>query len=197
MKKLLVASANQGKVREIQALLQDFQINLLTPEDLGLLVYVTGDGLSYADNAAKKAIIFARASGMLTLSDDSGLEVEDLGGAPGIFSARYAPQLGATDSDRRVYLLHQLSPYPRPWAARFHCTVALASPDGAVHFSEGVCQGEIIPQERGMNGFGYDPIFLIPELGRTMAELNMEEKNRLSHRAQAVLAIQPLLLSLL
>ena len=134
---------------------------------------------------------------MLTLSDDSGLEVEDLGGAPGIFSARYAPQLGATDSDRRVYLLHQLSPYPRPWAARFHCTVALASPDGAVHFSEGVCQGEIIPQERGMNGFGYDPIFLIPELGRTMAELNMEEKNRLSHRAQAVLAIQPLLLSLL
>ena len=197
MKKLLVASSNQGKVREIQALLQDFQINLLTPEDLGLLVYVTEDGLSYADNAAKKAIIFARASGMLTLSDDSGLEVEDLGGAPGIFSARYAPQLGATDSDRRVYLLHQLSPYPRPWAARFHCTVALASPDGAVHFSEGVCQGEIIPQERGMNGFGYDPIFLIPELGRTMAELNMEEKNRLSHRAQAVVAIQPLLLSLL
>jgi len=197
MKKLLVASSNQGQVREIQALLQDFQINLLTPEDLGLLVYVTEDGLSYADNAAKKAIIFARASGMLTLSDDSGLEVEDLGGAPGIFSARYAPQLGATDSDRRVYLLHQLSPYPRPWAARFHCTVALASPDGAVHFSEGVCQGEIIPQERGMNGFGYDPIFLIPELGRTMAELNMEEKNRLSHRAQAVVAIQPLLLSLL
>jgi XTP/dITP diphosphohydrolase len=131
------------------------------------------------------------------MSDDSGLEVEVLSGAPGIFSARYAPRLGATDADRRAYLLQQLSSYPRPWTARFHCTVALASPDGAVHFSEGICQGEIIPQERGMNGFGYDPIFLIPELGRTMAELDMKEKNRLSHRAQAVLAIKPVILSLL
>jgi len=197
MKKLLVASANHGKVREIQALLQDIPITLLTPEDLYLFIDVKEDGLTYAENAAKKAQIFARASGMLTVSDDSGLEVEVLNGAPGIISARYSPQLGATDTDRRIYLLQQLSPYPRPWAARFHCTVALASPEGAVHFSEGICQGEIIPQERGMNGFGYDPIFLIPEIGRTMAELDMEEKNRLSHRAQAVLAIRPVLLSLL
>lgn len=197
MKKMLVASANQGKVREIQALLQDIQIYLFTPEDLDLLIDVKEDGLTYAENAAKKAQIFARASGMLTLSDDSGLEVEVLNGAPGIFSARYAPQLGAKDSDRRIYLLHQLSAYPRPWVARFHCTVALATPDGTVHFSEGFCQGEIIPQERGMNGFGYDPIFLIPELGRTMAELDLEEKNRRSHRAQAVVAIRPVLLSLL
>ena len=197
MKKLLVASANQGKVREIQALLQDIPITLLTLEDLYLIIDVNEDGLTYAENAAKKAQIFARASGMLTVSDDSGLEVEVLNGAPGIISARYSPQLGATDTDRRIYLLQQLSPYPRPWAARFHCTVALASPEGAVHFSEGICQGEIIPQERGMNGFGYDPIFLIPEIGRTMAELDMEEKNRLSHRAQAVLAIRPVLLSVL
>ena len=197
MKKLLVASANHGKVREIQALLQDIPITLLTLEDLYLIIDVNEDGLTYAENAAKKAQIFARASGMLTVSDDSGLEVEVLNGAPGIISARYSPQLGATDTDRRIYLLQQLSPYPRPWAARFHCTVALASPEGAVHFSEGICQGEIIPQERGMNGFGYDPIFLIPEIGRTMAELDMEEKNRLSHRAQAVLAIRPVLLSLL
>ena len=197
MKELLVATANQGKVREIRALLQDIRINLLTPEDLNLFIDVKEDGLTYAENASKKAQIFARASGMLTMSDDSGLEVEVLNGAPGIFSARYAPQVGPTDADRRVYLLQQLSPYPRPWVARFHCLVALASPDGAVHFSEGVCQGEITPQERGMNGFGYDPIFLIPELGRTMAELDMNEKNRLSHRAQAVLAIRPVLLSLL
>jgi len=197
MKKLLLASANQGKIREIRALLQNVQINLFTLEEVNLLNDIKEDGLTYAENAAKKARIFARASGMLTMSDDSGLEVEVLYGAPGIFSARYAPQLGASDADRRIYLLHQLSSYSRPWAARFHCTVALASPDGAVHFSEGVCQGEIIPQERGLKGFGYDPIFLIPELGRTMAELDLEEKNRRSHRAQAVLAIRPVLLSLL
>jgi XTP/dITP diphosphohydrolase len=197
MKKLLVASANQGKVREIQALLQDIDLDSFTPEDLHLFTDVEEDGVTYAENAAKKALFFARTSGMLTLSDDSGLEVEVLNGAPGIFSARYAPQLGATDADRRVYLLQQLSPYPRPWAARFHCTVALASPDGTVHLSEGVCQGEIIPQERGANGFGYDPIFLIPELGRTMAEMDMEMKNRLSHRGKAILAIRPMLLSLL
>jgi len=197
MKELLVASANQGKVREIQALLQDIQINLITPEELNLFIEVKEDGLTYAENAAKKAHIFARASGMLTMSDDSGLEVEVLNGAPGIYSARFADQMGATDADRRNYLLQQLRTYRRPWAARFICTVALAAPDGAVHFSEGVCQGEIIPQERGSNGFGYDPIFLIPELGKTMAELEMDEKNRRSHRSRAVLAIRPVLLSLL
>jgi XTP/dITP diphosphohydrolase len=197
MKQLLLASANQGKLREIQALLQDIQIDLLTLKDLNLSIDVKEDGLTYAENAAKKARIFARASGMLTISDDSGLEVEALNGAPGIFSARYAPQLEATDADRRVYLLQQLTPYPPPWNARFHCTIALATRDGTVHLSEGFCQGEIISLERGSNGFGYDPIFLIPELGKTMAELDLEEKNRCSHRAQAILAIRPVLLSLL
>jgi XTP/dITP diphosphohydrolase len=153
--------------------------------------------LTYAENAAKKALAYAHASGMLTMADDSGLEVEVLNGAPGILSARYAPQMNATDADRRSYLLKQLLPYPRPWTARFHCTVALSTPDGSLYFSEGICLGEIIPEERGLNGFGYDPIFLIPAMGKTMAELGMDEKNRLSHRGQAVLAIQPVLLSLL
>jgi XTP/dITP diphosphohydrolase len=197
MKQLLIASANQGKLREIHALLQNTQIHVITPEDLNLVLGVKEDGLTYAENAAKKAQAYSSASGMFTLGDDSGLEVEVLNGAPGIFSARFAPKMGATDADRRAYLLRQLAPYPHPWVARFHCAVALASPDGMVHFADGICLGEIIPEERGVNGFGYDPIFLIPEVGRTMAELSMDEKNRLSHRALAVLAIRPLLLSLL
>lgn len=197
MKELLVASGNQGKLREIRALLQEARINLVTPEDLNIVLEVKENGLTYAENAAKKAQAYARASGMLTMGDDSGLEVEALNGAPGILSARYAPQLSATDADRRYYLLKQLIPHPRPWAARFYCTVALSTPDGTVHYSEGICPGEIIPEERGSNGFGYDPIFLIPAAGKTMAELSMDEKNRLSHRGRAVLAIQPVILSLL
>jgi XTP/dITP diphosphohydrolase len=133
----------------------------------------------------------------MTLADDSGLEVEALSGAPGLFSARYAPQPWATDADRRAYLLRQLQGLPRPWRARFRCTVVLATVSDEVYFAEGSCLGEIIPQERGRSGFGYDPIFLIPELGRTMAELTMEEKNRVSHRAGAVKAVKPILLSLL
>jgi len=197
MKEMLVATANQGKLREIRVLLQDTHIRLITPADLNLSLDIEEDGLTYAENAARKARAFSLATGMLALGDDSGLEVVILDSAPGIFSARYAPQAGATDADRRVYLLQQLTPYPRPWDARFVCTVALASPDGAIHYAQGICSGEIIPKERGANGFGYDPIFLLPERGRTMAELTMEEKNQLSHRAQALLAIRPVILSLL
>jgi XTP/dITP diphosphohydrolase len=197
MKQLLIASANQGKLLEIQALLQDTQINLITPKDLNLFLVIQEDGSTYAENAAKKAQAYASLTGMLTLGDDSGLEVEVLNGAPGLLSARYAPGMEATDADRREYLLKQLNSHPFPWLARFHCTVALASPDGKVYFGNGVCRGEIVPEERGVNGFGYDPIFLIPEMERTMAELSMDEKNRLSHRARAILAIRPLLLSLL
>jgi XTP/dITP diphosphohydrolase len=130
---------------------------------------------------------------MLTLADDSGLEVDALGGLPGIRSARFAPQPGATDADRRAYLLAQLEDQPRPWSAHFHCTVALAMPSGGLRLAEGNCYGEVIPTERGDHGFGYDPIFLLPDLGRTMAELTTEEKNRFSHRARAVRAVLPLL----
>lgn len=197
MNQLLIATANQGKLREIRALLADTSITLLTPGDLNLILDVEEDGLTYAENAGRKAQAYSIASGIFTLGDDSGLEVDVLNGAPGIYSARYAPQIGATDADRRAYLLQQLAPYPSPWFARFNCTVALASPDGDVRFAHGICPGEIIPQQRGLNGFGYDPIFLLPEMGRTMAELTMDEKNLLSHRARALLAIKPVILSLL
>ncbi len=186
MPKLLLATNNPGKVREMQALLDDLGVQLYLPADLGLHLHVTEDGQTYAENAARKALAFARASGMIALGDDSGLEVDVLDGKPGLHSHRFAPWPDATDADRRAYLLQQLQGKPRPWTARFRATVAVATPGGDVRYALGECEGQIIPDERGTGGFGYDPIFLIPSLGRTMAELAMHEKNRLSHRARAI-----------
>jgi XTP/dITP diphosphohydrolase len=206
MTKLLIATNNKGKLLEIQALLQDINIELQTPAQIGLKLEVDETGQTYAENAALKGVAFARASGLLTLADDSGLEVQALSGLPGIISARFAPIANATDSDRRVYLLSRLQGNPRPWLARFRCVVALVAPlytntagapDSGLRYAEGICPGEIIPTERGQNGFGYDPIFLLPEMGRTMAELTMEEKNHLSHRARAVQAALPILIDML
>lgn len=205
MNKLLIATNNKGKVEEIQDLLKDTGIGFVTPRDISLSLEVKEDGMTYAENATKKALTFAKASGLISLADDSGLEVDALGGAPGLYSARYGPPLslppfsrkmggdggGRTDADRRALLLQNLQSTPLPWKAKFHATIAIASPSGEVDFAEGNCYGEIIPEERGLGGFGYDPIFLLPELGKTMAELNMEQKNRLSHRARAVIKAMP------
>jgi len=197
MPKLLLASNNPGKIQEMHALLQDVSVEIVTPADLGIEMEVKETGHTYAENAARKAVALARESGLLSLGDDSGLEVEALGGAPGLYSHRFSPNPGATDADRRAYLLEQLQGHPQPWRAKFHCTLALATPKGEIHLSEGECLGEIIPEDRGQNGFGYDPIFLITEMGQTMAELSMEEKNQVSHRARAVRAAIPVLLDLL
>lgn len=198
MLKILVATQNKGKLHEIRALLADLPVELHSPDQIGLDVEVTEDGRTYQENATKKALAFAkgvdRDSGLLILADDSGLEVSDLNGQPGLYSARYSKRPGATDADRRAYLLEQLAPHPQPWAAQFRCVVVLLDPDRNLHISEGICPGEIIPQERGTNGFGYDPIFQVEGLGRTMAELTTEEKNVLSHRARAILAIKPRLI---
>jgi XTP/dITP diphosphohydrolase len=190
---LLIATNNNGKVKELQDLLKDTDIKLLTPAQINLELAVLEDGHTYAENAAKKAIAFAKVSGLVSLADDSGLEVDALDGAPGLYSARYSPKPNATDSDRRAYLLQNLQDKPRPWIARFHATIATALPNGEIYLAEGICEGEIIPQERGTSGFGYDPIFLLPALGKTMAELSMDEKNRLSHRAKAVMNAKPIL----
>jgi XTP/dITP diphosphohydrolase len=197
MPKLLLATGNPGKLREFRALLMDLEAQLLAPGDLDLDLEVEEKGHTYAENAAHKARTYALRSGLVSLADDSGLEVAALDGAPGLFSARFAPHSGATDADRRALLLGQLQPHPRPWKARFRCTVAVATPDGAVHLTGGICPGEIIPQERGQAGFGYDPIFLVPGVGKTMAELSMAEKNQLSHRSRAARAAIPLLKDLL
>ena len=193
MNKLLIATNNQGKIEELKELLKDAGIEFVTPAQIGLQLDVVEDGSTYAENAGKKAIAFAQASGLISLADDSGLEVDALNGAPGLYSARYSPKPGAKDKDRRDFLLQNLTDKPHPWTAHFHATIAIAKPTGEMEFAEGNCFGEIIPEERGTGGFGYDPIFYIPELGQTMAELSMEEKNRLSHRALAVMAAIPIL----
>ena len=197
MVKMLLGSNNAGKLGEIQALLEGYAIEVLTPVVLGINLDVIEDGVTYAENAARKAMAFAHLSGLVTLADDSGLEVDVLDGAPGLYSARFSTKPGATDADRRAYILQRLQGKPCPWVARFHCTVALATPAGQVFFSEGTCPGEIISEEHGHNGFGYDPIFWLPEFGRTMAELSMTEKNNLSHRGRAVKAAIPRMLKIL
>jgi XTP/dITP diphosphohydrolase len=197
--RILIATNNKGKVGELQALLKDTGIELITPSQINLDLDVIEDGSTYAENATKKAIAFAQASGLVSLADDSGLEVDVLDGAPGLYSARYGSTNGEklSDAERRKYLLQQLQAKPRPWIARFHATLAIAIPNGETRLAEGFCEGEIIPEERGTGGFGYDPIFLLRERGKTMAELSMDEKNRLSHRARAVMKAKPALTAIL
>jgi XTP/dITP diphosphohydrolase len=189
---LLIATGNPGKLREFEALLHDLPIHLTNVESMGLSLPIDETGETYAANASLKAEAYARASGLWTLADDSGLEVDALGGLPGPQSARLAgPQKG--DEDRRAHLLRLLQPHPRPWTARFRCVVALAHPQAETDLAEGLCEGIIIPQERGTHGFGYDPIFQLAESEKTMAQLSMEEKNRLSHRARALHGLLPVM----
>ena len=191
MIKLLLATNNRGKLIELRSLLSGLDFILLSPEQVGLDLKVKETGTSYHENAVLKAKEFAEAAKLWSLADDTGLEVEVLDGAPGLYSARYAPQDEATDQDRRVFLLQNLKQKPRPWKAAFRCTVALCGPDGTVLTEEAICPGQIIPEERGAGGFGYDPIFLLTETGSTMAELDIENKNQLSHRGKAVRKMIP------
>jgi XTP/dITP diphosphohydrolase len=200
--KLLIATNNHGKIEELQDLLKNIDCVLVTPADIGLDLDVVEDGLTYAENATKKAVAFAKASNLISLADDSGLEVDALNGEPGLYSARYGSNDGKklSDVERRRYLLHKLQDNPRPWTARFKATIAIAIPKmnerPVLHLTEGICEGEIIPEERGTGGFGYDPIFLLNGLGKTMAELDMDEKNRLSHRAKAAIKAKGVLKTL-
>ncbi len=192
---VVLATSNAGKLRELRALLAGGPWRLHTPQDLGQTLRVEETGETYAANAYLKARAWARATGMWALADDTGLEVEALQGAPGLYSARFGPPGRPLKSfaERRAYLLDLLRTHPRPWRARFRCVVALVGPQGQTLFAEGQLEGEIIPEERGEHGFGYDPIFWIPALGRTLAELTLEEKNRVSHRARALQALRPAL----
>jgi XTP/dITP diphosphohydrolase len=191
MKKLLIATNNAGKLSEITDLLIHLPVQLIKPRDIGIDLDVDETGSTYEENARLKAAAFMQAGGIASLADDTGLEVDALDGAPGLHSKRYAPEPGATDADRRMLLIKNLAKYPRPWSARFMCYVAMALPDSGMLMAQGSCEGEIIPEERGTQGFGYDSIFYFPELGMTMGELDLEEKNRISHRARAVMNIIP------
>ena len=196
MIKLLLATNNQGKLAELQSLLSGLNIELLSPKDLDLDIQVQERGLNYLENAVLKAAIFADAAKIWTLADDSGLEVEALDGAPGLYSARYAPEPNATDKDRRHYLVKNLEGIPQPWKASFQSVVALVGPEGSPIVTKGTCPGNIVPEGRGHGGFGYDRIFRLEETGLTMAELTTEQKNELSHRALAVKRLIPILESL-
>lgn len=188
---LMLGTGNPGKLKEFRSLLKELNINLYAPADESLALDIKEDGDTYRENAVLKAQRFAEESGMWTLADDTGLEVDALGGAPGIRSARYAPSPDASDADRRKRLMQELEEHPQPWTARFQCVVALASPEGLVYTAQGSCAGQIIPEERGSHGFGYDPIFLVMSEGRTMAQLPMEVKNQVSHRARALKNLEP------
>jgi XTP/dITP diphosphohydrolase len=196
MIKLLLATNNQGKLAELQSLLSELNIELLSPSDLDLDIQVQERGLNYLENAVLKAAIFADAAKIWTLADDSGLEVEALDGAPGLYSARYSPEPNATDKDRRRYLVQNLEGTPQPWKASFQSVVALVGPEGSPIVTKGTCPGDIVPEGRGHGGFGYDRIFRLEETGLTMAELTTEQKNELSHRALAVKKLIPILESL-
>jgi XTP/dITP diphosphohydrolase len=193
MPKLLLATNNRGKVLEYQSLLAGIPFELITPAQQGISQDVPETGSSYEENARLKAVAFAQASGLLTLADDSGLEVDALNGEPGIRSSRYAGE-AAGDTDRVIYLLNKLRDVPqKKRTARFRCIIAIAFPDGKVEFCSGTCEGMITFSPRGKEGFGYDPVFYFPELKKTMAELPMEVKNRISHRARAALEARKIL----
>jgi len=183
--KLLLATNNRGKARELKLLLRELPVELVLPGELGITTEVEEVGGSLEENARLKATVLAKESGLLALADDSGLEVDALGGEPGPLSARYAGE-GASDKDRVEYLLAKLKGVPREnRTARFRCVIAIATPEGKVQLCSGECQGLIIFGPRGEKGFGYDPVFYFPGLDKTMAELPLDVKNKVSHRGEA------------
>lgn len=198
---LVMASRNPGKVRELGEILKDLDLSLLSLTDFPELPEIPEAGATFRENAAAKARETARLTGLPALADDSGLEVEALGGAPGVFSARYAQDrthpAAPTDQDNWRKLIEELQGVP--WEqrrARFVCEIALALPDGRLFTARGECPGIIAYEPKGSQGFGYDPVFWVPEFGRTMAELGPERKNRISHRARALAALRELLAGL-
>jgi XTP/dITP diphosphohydrolase len=198
---LVMATRNPGKVRELREILQDLGVHLLSLADFPELPEIPEEGPTFAENAAAKAREVARLTGLPALADDSGLEVAALGGKPGVWSARYAQDRTApappTDQDNWRKLLEEMAGVPlEARQARFVCEIALALPDGRLFMAHGECGGRIALTPQGRQGFGYDPVFTVPEYGRTMAELGPQVKNRISHRARALAALKELLLSL-
>jgi XTP/dITP diphosphohydrolase len=189
-RRILLASRNAGKLAELRALLADLPIEVNLPEGMP---EVEETGATFVENAVLKARAVAEWSGEWALADDSGLEVDALDGRPGVLSSRYGSP-GATDADRNALLLAELAGVPETArSARFRCALALAAPDGRVWTTEGSCEGRIAFEPRGEHGFGYDPIFYLPDLHRTFGEQAAREKAQISHRARALRAMRELL----
>lgn len=185
MQALLLATTNRHKLKEYRAIFSDLPFTLLSLYDVHLDIHVEETGATFAENAALKARAYAQASGLLALADDSGLEIDALDGAPGVYSARFAGSETSYEERFRLILerLRGLSMEQR--TARFRCAIAIAEPSGYCRVVEGIIEGVIADSPRGEHGFGYDPIFLVPELGKTTAEVVPEQKNRISHRGRA------------
>ena len=193
---LVLATHNQDKAREIQAFLDGLGYRILSLEAFGSIPEVIEDGRSYEENAVKKAISALKATGKMVLADDTGLEVDALQGRPGLFSARFAGE-GVSYADNRRKLLALMKDIPPDGrGARFRCAMVLALPEDKMRTVQGVVEGSIPLEEQGEGGFGYDPVFYVPELGKTFAQLSFEEKNRISHRARALAQVREILKTL-
>ncbi|KAA3645720.1 MAG: RdgB/HAM1 family non-canonical purine NTP pyrophosphatase [Chloroflexi bacterium] len=191
MKEILVATHNPGKVFEYSELLADLDVKWLSLDDVGITLDVQENGSSYEENAMLKVRAYVEASKMLTLADDSGIEVDALNGEPGIYSARYG---GVKGSTQHKFLLDKLEGVPmEERTARFRCLTLLAEPGGVIHKGEGIVEGRITLEPVGDKGFGYDPLFYLDEYQATMAQLGSEIKNQISHRARALQALRPTL----
>lgn len=189
MRDLLIATRNPGKLREIRELLKGAPFHVIGLDSFPDALEVVEDADTFAGNAEKKAVEMAKFSGCLTLADDSGLVVEALGGDPGVLSARYAGE-NASDDDNNTKLLDALSSVDPPdRIAAFHCAMVLAEPEGRIAHFSGVLKGVILEERQGDGGFGYDPIFLVREYGKSLAQLTPAIKNRISHRGQALRAM--------
>ena len=188
---ILIATKNRGKLREVQDILAGLPVVWATLDQIPDLPDAVEDADTFAGNAERKAMHYARLTGLWTLADDSGLEVDALGGAPGVYSARYAGRQGDDAANNKQLIAQLAGVPPEQRTARFRCAVALAGPEGILATACGTFEGLIVDDPRGTNGFGYDPHFFVPELGMTAAQLPPEQKNRISHRAQALAAILP------
>ena len=183
---LIIATRNAGKVREIRKALKGLGLRIYSLGDFSDVPDIDEDGKSFTENALKKARFFSRYFGKLTIADDSGLEVDTLKGLPGIYSARYAGK-GASNRENNRKLLREMEGVPlSKRGARFNCAMAIVSHDGKEAVAEGSCKGRIGFREVGKKGFGYDPLFILPQYGKTMAQLSLLEKNRISHRGKAL-----------
>lgn len=184
--KLVLATKNLGKVREMAGLLEPHGIELVSLQDFPGIGEIEEDGGTFRENAIKKASVTCEQTGLMALADDSGLEVDHLDGAPGVHSARFAGE-SKDDTANNTKLLDLLEDVPAEGrTARFRCVIAIAVPGGWVYTAEGACEGVIIGEPRGDGGFGYDPLFYLPEYGKTFAELDLETKNQISHRGKAL-----------
>jgi len=186
LRRIILATKNEGKIREVKAMLDGLNLEILSLNNYKNLPEVKEDGKSFFENALKKAKVISEHTGEMVLSDDSGLEVDYLGGEPGVYSARYSGD-DATDSSNIKRLLQSLKDVPKDKrSAAFRCVLVLYRPDGKYWKFEGHLRGIINDKPIGDGGFGYDPVFLLPELGLTVAQLPLDQKNKISHRAQAV-----------